>query len=146
MSPAPFVDASGTLRAWLNTLTTDLVGPGKPLALGVHFNRLRSPARGAYALLSQVGTPEQLTEETLTCQSRISASIYGMTKASAALAAKAYANALLQITTIKPVVGGVQIHTVDGISGPLEIPDGDEIRFLVDADVFFTATASVPTH
>lgn len=142
---ASFIDSEGVLKEWVNSLSGPggLVGEGNPLALGAHLRRLRSPFRGAYALLSVVGTPVPLVEERATAQARISASIYGVTKENAGRAAVAYANALTTVPVLKPVALGAQIHTVDAITGPVYLGDIDEERYLVDADVYFTASASV---
>jgi hypothetical protein len=99
--PATFADAEGAVKAWVNSLTTDLVGTGKP--------------------------------------ARISARIYGPSKEAAALAAAAYANALVALATgAAAAVPGAQILTVDPdtISGPLWTPDFGEPRYLVDADFY----------
>ena len=140
---ASHVDGEGTLRGWLNSLTgaNGLVGPGNPLALGAHFHRLRSPARGSYAVLSGVGTPWALTQESVTAQTRISAMIYGITKERASAAAVAYANRLHHVGVLRPVYRTVQIVGVDAITGPVYLPDDDEHRYMVDADVYFTASA-----
>lgn len=146
LTPA-YVDAEGLLRGWLNSLTGagGLVGQGNPLALGAHLRRLRSPFRDAYAVLTAIGTPAAMTAERVTCHARISASVYGISKDNAARAAVAYANNLLQIPVTHPVYSGVQFHTIDAITGPIYIPDGDEERYLVDADFHMTASQSVNT-
>lgn len=132
-----FFDVEGILRTWVNTLTGTLVGTGHPLTLGAHLHRLRSPARGCYAILTAVGTPLSLDEEQTTGAGRISASIYSATtRENAALAAVAYANALQTITFTRPVVGSVRLMCVDAVTGPLYVPDIAEERYLVDADVW----------
>lgn len=138
---ASFIDAEDVMRGWVNGLTgaNGLVGVGNPLALGAHLHRLRSPFRGSYALLSTVGSPDSLTEERVTFSCRVSASIYGITKENAAQAALAYANRLLTLSQLHPVVDGVQLAAADGITGPLYLPDTEE-RYMVDADIYFCLT------
>ena len=136
------VDLEGLLRTWLNSLTGagGLVGAGNPIAAGVHLRRLRSPFKGSYVMLSSVGTPLPLNEERTTGQLRITASVYGVTKESAAAAAYAYLNRLQAIPADRPTVtlGSVtaRLITADGFSGPLYLPDVDEERYLVDADIW----------
>ena len=133
---AAFVDAEGVIKDWFNSLS-GIVGSGNVVALGAHLHRLRSPFRGSYVLLSVVGTPIALTEERSTAQARVSASVYGVTKESATAAALAYANALADLGVKHPTVGTVQILTADAITGPVYIPDIDEERYIVDADIYF---------
>lgn len=133
-----FFDVEGILRTWVNTLTGSLVGAGNPLVLGAHLHRLRSPARGCYAILTSVGTPVSIDAESTIGAARISASIFSATsRENAATAAIAYANALQTLRFTRPVVGAVRLLAVDAITGPLYILDPtDEEHYLVDADVF----------
>lgn len=133
-----FLDIEGAHRAWINSLTTSLVGRGHPLALGAHLRRLRSPSQGSYAVLSSAGGGDEWTAESTTGWARISASIYSATtKESAAQAAIAYANALRLIPILKPVLTaqGVQLVAIDSITGPLYSPDVDEERYVVDVEI-----------
>jgi hypothetical protein len=139
--PATFADAEGAVKAWVNSLTTDLVGAGKPLAKGAHLSA--DPLHGArnvcYALLNQVGGGAAFGAENPDQRARISARIYGPSKEAAALAAAGYANALVALATGAAVaVSGAQILTVDPdtISGPLWTPDFGEPRYLIDADFY----------
>jgi hypothetical protein len=138
--PATFADAEGAVKAWVNTLT-DLVGTGKPLAKGAHLSA--DPLHGArtvcYALLNQVGGSTALAAENPDQRARISARIYGPSKEAAALAAAAYANALVALAAGPAVaVTGALILSADPdtISGPLWTPDFGEPRYLVDADFY----------
>jgi len=132
-----FFDVEGIFRTYINSLTDTLVGPGHPLTLGAHLHRLRSPARGCYAILTTVGTPVALDEEGTIGAGRISASIYSATsRENAAIAAVEYANMLNSLTITTPVVGNVRLMTVDAITGPLYVPDVDEERYLVDCDLY----------
>lgn len=131
--PTVYLDVEGAIRDWINTQTATLTGPGHPLPLGAHLRQLRSPYRGSYALLSRIGGgPDPLADANVD-QARLSASIYGTTKAAAAAAAAAYANLLAaQTGSPQPITGG-RLLTITDIAGPQYIPDGDEERYLVDA-------------
>lgn len=136
------VDAEGAVKAWIDSLTTDLVGLGNPLQHGAHFNRLRSPATGAYALLYRVGGSRALTAERPYDLARISATIHGLTKETACRAAVAYVNALEAVNGAPVVMGDAVCQVVDNITGPLAIDDSttdrEQYRYLVDADFFFS--------
>jgi hypothetical protein len=132
-----FVDSTGILKTWLNTQTTTLVGPGKPLPLGAHLKQLRSPGRGAYVLLSRVGGDDNWTAESVASRVRISSSIFGWTEEATDSAANAYANTILQIKALKPVVSSVKLQNVDSMSGPLLMPDnGEGVHHLFDFDLY----------
>ena len=143
-----WVDAEGAVREWVNSRTVDLVGQGNPILLGAHLDRLRSPARGVYVWLLRVGGGQALTAERPADRARISASIYGLTKESAAAAAVAYANALEQLQGRPTPMGPSAVClTVDSITGPLATDPAqvseDRFRYLVDAD-FYLVPASAP--
>lgn len=131
--PAVYVDAKGVVRAWINSLTTTLVGTGKPLPLGAHMRRLRSPDAGAYLVLTSVGGDNRFVAGS---RARLSASIWGITVEDADTAAAAYANALLQLTVGNVPMPGAICLTVGDITGPLEVTDSDEAHRLVDADFY----------
>lgn len=140
VAPA-FVDAERATRDWVNSLTADLVGAGHPLELGAHLKRLRSPAGGSYVLLTNVTSGDGWLAEGGS-MAHISGAVYGATKEGAARAAVDYANALrrLQVgnTTVGEAPNQVVILTSDNITGPFYVPDGDEERYFVDADLYFT--------
>ena len=135
----PAVDAEGAVRDWINSLTEDLVGLGNPLQLGAHLDRLRSPARGCYAWLIRVGGSRSMTAERPFDLARISASVYGTTKKTAADAASAYVAALESLDGRRTALNeDVTCQTVDFITGPIAIDahaTGEEqYRYLIDAD------------
>lgn len=136
------VDAEGALRTWIN-LRTDLVGPGKPLALGAHLKPLRSPASGAYVRLLLLTSSPELTAERPVGRARVSGTVFGTTKESAAVAANSYANALLDLAGQPEPMGDVVCLLADNITGPQAIDDHDttknQYRYVVDADLYFTA-------
>lgn len=133
------VDAEGAVRDWINTQTTALVGVGNPLQLGAFLDRLRSPAKGAYALISRVGGSRSLTAERPFDLAMISASIYGTTKKDACDAAVAYVNALEALDGHRTPMGETVVcQAVDNIFGPVAI-DGsltgeEQFRYLVDCE------------
>lgn len=141
------VDAEGAVKAWIDSLTTTLVGLGNPLQHGAHFNRLRSPATGAYALLYRVGGGRALTAERPFDQARISATIYAPTKETACRAAVAYANALEGVNGAPVVMGDAVCQVVDNITGPLAIDDSttdrEQHRYMVDADFFLVLASAL---
>jgi hypothetical protein len=130
-----YVDATGILKDWINTQTA-LVGDGHPLPLGAHLRLLRSPGRGAYAMLSKVGGDTGWTEEGVASRARISASIFGFTEEEATAASIAYANTVTQIRAVKPIVRNCKIEMVDGITGPLVVPSTQGVQYLVDVDLY----------
>jgi hypothetical protein len=143
------VDAEAAVRAWLNA-RDDLVGPGNPIQVGAHLNRLRSPGRGAYAYLLRVGGVPALTAETPLDQARISATLYAPTKEVAAIAATAYARALHVLSLGGPPVpmGPEAVcHVVDNIAGPTAIDDHEsnreQYRYVVDADFYLALTSDI---
>lgn len=150
------VDAAAALRAHVNSLTGSLVGEGHPLERGAWLgegprapSRPRSPYRGAYAILSQVGGTLQISSDAPYQLPRVSASIYGVTALQAALAARAYTDALFALSTGPVTVTWTAadqtaqtavIRSVDSITGPLQVADsGPEARYLVDAVLVCTA-------
>lgn len=134
MTMAPvFVDAEGVVRDWVNSLEQDLVGQQNPLPLGAHLKRLRSPDHGAYLQLSLVSSDDDYLTGGAS-RARVSGAVRAATKAGAALAAVAYANALRTLSNTQ--VGSVMVLVADGITGPFYLPDGDEERYIVDADFY----------
>lgn len=131
--PTAVLDVEGAVRDWVNGQTGALVGLGHPLELGAHFKRLRSPFRGSYLLLSRVGGGPNGVQEINLDRARISGSVYGVTKQTAAVAAVAYANvlAVASTTPLLAVTGG-RLAAVTDITGPVYLPDGDEERYIVD--------------
>lgn len=135
-----FCDAEGVLKLWL-AADDALVGTGNPIPAGVHLTRLRAPYTQAWALLSLIAGDDQWFAGP-THRARISASVYGPTRLAANAAAVAYANTLRRIGAERPVVEGTgrQLVASAAITGPLYIPDGEDERYLVDADVFLVPT------
>jgi hypothetical protein len=130
---AVYLDAERAVHDWVSA-HPDLSGPGKPLTHGAQYERfdIRSPRGATYAVVSRVGGTDWNGLDT----PRISAMIYGPTKALAAEAAVAYANAVRAMTGHPTPMGAeaVCIGAYD-ITGPTWTPDlNPQIRrYLVDA-------------
>lgn len=135
MTQAVFVDCKAAVRAWVNA-NSALVGPGMPLPLGAHFQRLRSPYQGAFLLLAHIGGGDDYGAG-VAQRARISGQVYGTTQQTADLAAIAYANAIRGLAKGNVGMVGAVCLTAGNIVGPLEADDGDEPRRLVDAEFMF---------
>jgi hypothetical protein len=133
-----FVDAIGATRAWINSRTTTLVGPGKPLQKGVHLRELDGAADTCYAYLTMLpGTGLGGGAESGWMTARVSAQVYGpsleaVTTASVALADEIATGLCGQWAEV--TVGGnpVRIWVGDDITGPSDLPDGNLPRHIVD--------------
>lgn len=132
-----FQDAEGAIAAWINAQTGTLVGAGRPLAQGAHLTRRRSAANTCYALITLIAGSAEVTPEVPHQRARISAQIYGPTKEAAAIAAHAYANAVLALRGVPTAAGPAMVLCSDNLTGPLYAIDVDEPRYLVDADFYF---------
>lgn len=135
-----YVPAVTLVVAWVNSQTDWLVGPGHPLSGGASRRRRRSPGQGAYAHLMLIQSGRDPSEAPIHA-AVLSASIYGATEANAEAAAVAYANLLDSQQGEGANIGAAQLLVIDGITGPLESPDGDEARYLVDATFHLTPLA-----
>jgi len=132
----PAVPAVTLVREWINSLE-DLVGAEKPLALGAFRRHPRSPASGAFAVLSRVGGTRGMTAEDGIDGARISASIFAGTDEMAEAAAVAYANAVEALSGAPAVMGDARCLVADSVTGPLLVDqtdsDRDQFHYLVDA-------------
>lgn len=136
ISAGPFLDFENIVRVWGNTLTADLVGRTKPLALGFYQHRTRSPGRGCYAVVEVDEGHDDLTAEGLTGWATIATRIYSPTdRESARKAALAWANTLPLINSTRPQAAGAQLFMVANIGWPEWLPDEDEPCYLVRADI-----------
>ncbi|MCA1570788.1 MAG: hypothetical protein LC798_10825 [Chloroflexi bacterium] len=140
MTTAIYVDARGIIRGWLNTQAA-LVGAGKPLPLGAHLRLLRSPFKGAYALLTIVDGSDELIAEGAH-RARVSASIFGLSEDGADRAAIAYANTIRALQRGNTPMAGAVCITVGGITGPTDTrpPADAAAQRLVDADFYLRPT------
>lgn len=138
MAPT-FFDIESALRTWGNA-RTDLVGKGKPLALGFFEQRLRSPGRGVYATLEASDGGDGPTAEGGISWARITAHVWSATDREAARrAAVSYMNHLSGLSAAPSVQGGVRLLMASEIAGPEWDPGEDEPGYTVTAVVHATA-------
>lgn len=134
-----YIPAVTVVRDWLNSLD-NLVGPGKPIAVGAHRRHPRSPGHGAYVLLSRIGRASDLVAEDVLDSPRISASIYAGTDEAAEIAAVAYANTVAALTGSPAGMGAERCLVADDVVGPLLVDNHDSDReqwqYLVDASFY----------
>lgn len=136
---ATYVDGGGAVRDWINGLTGTLVGAGKPLWLGAVLKYRGGGADKCYGLVVELPGYLWAGAEAPSFGQRISLQVFGPTKEAAALAALAYGDALIPLVTGVPVMltSGVTILAADNVDGPTWVPDGDEPRYVIDADFAF---------
>ena len=131
-----YVVAVTIVRDWVNSLDT-LVGPGRPLSRGAFRQLPRSPADGAYTVLSRIGRGGDLVAEDTIDSPRISASIYAGTDDAAEIAAVAYANAIDALRGAPALIGDNTCLVAEDIVGPLLVDnngsDREQYQYLVDA-------------
>jgi hypothetical protein len=134
------VDGGGAVRAWVNSLTSTLVGEGHPLQLGAALKIREGAATVPYGFLVELTGYLWGGHESPDFAQRISMQVYGPTRESAADGARAYHEELIPLLlgtrAVLPGLG-ISIVGVDNIDGPQWFPDGDEPRYVVDADFLF---------
>jgi hypothetical protein len=141
--------SESAIRAWINARKT-LTGQGNPLSRGAFLagHRPRSPADGAYALLSRAnaGTGRSVVAEANNPSlSRINALVYAGTVESAEAAAVALSEAFQALTGLPEPCGttGVTVMVAGNHVDPAYIQQpgtgGEEHCFLVSAE-FLLAT------
>lgn len=136
--------AEVAIRSWLNA--RPIVGEGSPLARGAYLREQRSPADGAYAVLTR--TAEQpggvVAEDGLVSKARLIASVYAGTEDAAEAAAVAVRNEFEKLTGCPEPCGttGVTVYVAANHTGPVLVPvaaDSGEIYcFQVTADFVLT--------
>jgi hypothetical protein len=135
-----YVDAGGAVKEWINSLTARLVGAGNPLPLGASLNQREGAASVPYAFLVELPAGLWGGAEHPSMQARISAQVYGPTKKSASDAAMAYAEELMTLVQGARVTlpeSGATLAGADNVEGPQWFPDGEEPRYIVEADFLF---------
>jgi hypothetical protein len=134
-----FVDGAGAVRDWINAQTGTLVGAGAPLWLGATLKYRGGAADRCYGLIVELPGYLWAGAETPSFGQRISLEIFGPTKEATALAAGAYGDALIPLVAGVPAMltSGVTILCADSVAGPTWVPNGDEPRYVVDADFAF---------
>ena len=135
------IAAEEAVRAWVNTYP-GLAGAGNPLAMGAFLRSQRSPASGAYAVLTSL--PAQgaaaVAEDGAVSTVRVGALVYAGTVEAAEAAAAAYTSAVESLTGKPAPMGdsGVVCLVSDNVEGPAYIEQpadsGEEHCFSVNAD------------
>jgi hypothetical protein len=143
------VSAANAICAWVNADKT-LTGPGKPLRIGAFLlgDPIRSPAAGAYALLTrEPGTsPGVVAEDNGVSIARITAHVYAGTLPAAENAAIALANAWQRLEGCPEPCGttGVRVLVASDFSDPGYVPmpgaGGEQHMYTVSANFMLTAT------
>lgn len=134
MTARTYVDAVGVMRAWINSRTTTLVGPGLPLQMGAHLKKISGGAPAAYAYLEEgISFRSDDSGENPDMLAGLSAQIYADTREAAAAGATALAEELsTQLDGRETAVAGALIYAVDDIQGPSYVPDGERPRLLLN--------------
>lgn len=123
-----YVDAVGLMAEWINKREQTLVGPGNPLQMGAHLQRIGGGEAATYAYLEeQVSFRSDDSPESPDMLAVLSAQIYGGTRLAATRAAVALAEELSSVLDGRPTntVGGV-VLVADDIQGPSWFPDETE--------------------
>lgn len=136
--------AQVAIRAWLNA--RPIVGDGQLLARGAYLREQRSPADGAYAVLTR--TVEQpggvVAEDGLVSMARLSVAVYAGTEEAAEAAAVAVRNEFEKLTGCPEPCGttGVTVLAAANHLGPMFLPvaadSGEIYAFQVTADFVLT--------
>lgn len=138
MTARTYADALATMRAWINSRTTTLVGQGNPLQMGAHLKYLQGGEPATYAFLEeQLSIRSDDAPENPDMWAALSAQIYGGTREAVGTAATALAEELsTQLQGAGQVVatgtGDVLVMLTDNIQGPSWFPDGDKPRMLLN--------------
>lgn len=139
------IAAEPAVRAWVNTWAASPASGGA-LAAGAFLDPPRSPAAGAYALLSrqQTAIAQPCAEDNAVCGARIQFDCYHATEELAELAAAGLATAIETLTGAPQPCGatGVSILCHDSLSGPVFVPpapDAGEIFCFQIASDFLLA-------
>lgn len=135
------IAAETAVRTWVNDNAT-LVGNGKPLSRGAYLHEQRSPADGAYAVITR--TPEipdsMVAEDGRVAISRMQAYVYAGTEVAAEAAAAAMRTAFEGLSGAPEKCGdtGVTVLATDNLLGPYLVPhygeSGEQYCFSVHAD------------
>jgi hypothetical protein len=132
---AAFVDDEALAAEWINA--SSIAGDnGGVVTKGAHLQRLRTAAPGSFIVLSSLPGTDGGGDVNIHL-ARVSAGIYGASKADAKASAVAYANLLRTADGLPAVLTGARLFVVEDISGPFWIPDGAEPRYAVDATFVF---------
>lgn len=134
------IAAEQAVRAWTNAKPS-LVGAGNPLSGGAYLLQQRSPATGAYAVISRIaGGASMVAEDDNPCTARISATVYHPDQVTAETAAAALASVWNDLNGCPEPCGttGVTALVTDNQTGPVFVPtppdSGEPYCFQVAAD------------
>jgi hypothetical protein len=135
------VAAESAVRAWVNALP--ITGPGNPLSRGAYLHEQRSPADGAYAVLSRTseGVTNVVAENDGALSiARMQCLVYAGTEPAAELAAAALRSAIEKLAGSPQPCGttGVTVLVTDNLLGPFLVPHygatGEQFCFQINAD------------
>jgi hypothetical protein len=136
------IPAQQTLRAWVNSKTSSLVGQGLPLSRGAYLRQQASPADGAYATVHSTGKPGDAVAESDPGLSTVSAAflVFAPVEETAENAAAALASEIELLTGMPQAAGssGYMVLVADNLRGPVSVPQpadsGEPYCFQVTAD------------
>jgi len=140
------VAAETAIRAWVNA-RPDLTGAGNPLSNGAYLRSQRSPASGAYAVITRDSSSARqlVAEGDGPSLARVGALCYAGTAELAEAAAVALATAWEGLRGIRQPCGttGVDVYVSDNVAGPSAVPlpadSGEAFCFTVSADFVLAA-------
>lgn len=139
------IAAEAAIRSWVNAQKT-IVGEGNLLSRGAYLVEQRSPADGAYAVISRQseGVTYPVAEDSSVCTARMQCVVYAGTAQAAELAADALLKQIERLTGCPERCGdaGVKVLVTDNRIGPFQIPaaadSGEIYAFQVNADFVLT--------
>ena len=134
-----YLDAAGAVKEWINSVT-GLAGAGGALGIGAVLKNREGAATVPYVFLVELPASLWGGAEHPSMRARLSHQIYGPTRESAAAGATALAEALTilsQGSRVTLPTAGVTLAGADTVDGPQWFPDGEEPRYVLDADYLF---------
>ncbi len=138
------MSAEAAVRAWVNDPARGLVGEGNPLVLGAYLVDQRSPAAGAYTVVSRnaEGVSGVVAEDDgAVTVARMQFMVYAGTIEAAGNAAAALRREIDTLTGLRQRCGdsGVTVLVADNRNGPFYVPGTAEpYCFQVGADFLLT--------
>lgn len=137
------IAAETAIRAWVTSLP--IVGEGNPLSRGAYLREQRSPADGAYTVLSRMseGVASPVAEDGFVCTARIQFIVYAGTEQASELAAAALLGHIERLNGCPEMCGTepVKVLVTDNRIGPFYLgmtPEGENHAFQVNADFVLT--------
>jgi len=132
-----YTDGLAAMRAWINSRTDTLVGPGNPLQLGAPLKKVQGGQPATYAFLEEGFTVRSSdAPESPDMMAVLAAQIYGGTREAAGTAAIALAEEISTQLCGTPATVDMDesralLFVSDDITGPSWFPDGDLPRMLL---------------